>query len=373
MSSLNNGKRLASCETAQGAGDFLFSAPCSLFPNDATIVAAVSGGADSIFLAESLYREKLRLATCETVQSADNSLLPTAYCPLPKLIIAHVNHNLRGAESDADEQFVRDWVSQRQPSAPWLHGEFTKLHIQTDSDGLENACRTARYNWLTDVCKQAGARYLYTAHNADDQVETVLYRILRGSGLDGLKGIAQTRELTYGITLVRPLLNWTKKQILDQLAIWNQPYRTDSSNLTSDYARNKIRNELLPLLESEYNASVRSSILKLSSLACQASDELDKLTESALRNAIVRQNQDEIVLDRRSLRSVSAYIAMECFRKLWKQNGLPEQSMGLDQWTLLAEMAQSDELLPPYVFPGSVRACVTQELLTLEIKRTFST
>ena len=214
---------------------------------------------------------------------------------------------------------------------------------------------------------------MYTAHNADDQVETVLYRILRGSGLDGLKGIAQTRELTYGITLVRPLLNWTKKQILDQLAIWNQPYRTDSSNLTSDYARNKIRNKLLPLLESEYNASVRSSILKLSSLARQASDELDKLTESALRNAIVRQNQDEIVLDRRSLRSVSAYIAMECFRKLWKQNGLPEQSMGLDQWTLLAEMAQSDELLPPYVFPGSVRACVTQELLTLEIKRTFST
>ena len=128
--------------------------------DDETAVVAVSGGADSIFLAETLYRNKLR-------ESAANSLLPTACCLLSKLIIAHVNHNLRGAESDADEQFVRDWVQQRQKNAPWLVGEFTRLNIQTDSDGLENACREARYAWLKDVCCRYGARYLFTAHNAD--------------------------------------------------------------------------------------------------------------------------------------------------------------------------------------------------------------
>ena len=221
--------RVASCETEN----------LHLLALNETAVAAVSGGADSIFLAETLYRNKLRVASCEL---RDNE---------SKLVIAHVNHNLRGAESDADEQFVRNWVEQRQKNAPWLVGRFTRLNIQTDSDGLENACREARYAWLKDVCCEVGARYLFTAHNADDQIETVLFRILRGAGLDGLAGIAPIRVLTEGVTLVRPLLGWTKKQIIEQLDAWNQPYRTDSSNLSSDFSRNKIRNELLPL----WNAS----------------------------------------------------------------------------------------------------------------------
>ena len=342
------------------------TAYCLLPKFDETAVAAVSGGADSIFLAETLYRNKLRVASCELRESADNSLLPTAYCLLPKLIIAHVNHNLRGAESDADEQFVRDWVQQRQKNAPWLVGEFTRLNIQTDSNGLENACREARYAWLKDVCCRYGARYLFTAHNADDQIETVLFRILRGAGLDGLAGIAPIRVLTEGVTLVRPLLNMTKKQIIEQLDAWNQPYRTDSSNLSSDFSRNKIRNELLPLLEREYNPNVRNSLTNLSTLAAMASAEIDTLAETLLHQAIVRQTDGEIVLNRLPLRSASQYVTMECFRKIWTNRGWSQQAMGLKQWTLLAQMAQSETILPPYVFPGAIRVYATEERLVLK-------
>ena len=162
--------RNAELRFAPQLNQLLFPTPYSLFPTDETAVAAVSGGADSIFLAETLYRTRLNNSEFRIPNSELNS---------PKLVIAHVNHNLRGAESDADEQFVRDWVEQRQKNAPWLVGEFTRLNIQTDSDGLENACREARYAWLKDVCCRYGARYLFTAHNADDQIETVLFRILR--------------------------------------------------------------------------------------------------------------------------------------------------------------------------------------------------
>ena len=147
---------------AQMADNSLLPTAYCLLPKlDETAVVAVSGGADSIFLAETLYRTRLK-----------NSSLLTPHSSLTKLVIAHVNHNLRGAESDADEQFVRDWVEQRQKNSPWLVGRFTRLNIQTDSDGLENACREARYAWLKDVCCNVGARYLFTAHNADDQIET---------------------------------------------------------------------------------------------------------------------------------------------------------------------------------------------------------
>ena len=342
---------------AQMADNSLLPTAYCLLPKlDETAVVAVSGGADSIFLAETLYRTRLK-----------NSSLLTPHSSLTKLVIAHVNHNLRGAESDADEQFVRDWVEQRQKNSPWLVGRFTRLNIQTDSDGLENACREARYAWLKDVCCNVGARYLFTAHNADDQIETVLFRILRGAGLDGLAGIAPIRVLTEGVTLVRPLLGWTKKQIIEQLDAWNQSYRTDSSNLSSDFSRNKIRNELLPLLEREYNPNVRNSLTNLSTLAAMASAEIDSLADAVLRQTIFRQSDDELILTRQPFRSASQYITMECFRKIWTQRGWTQQAMGLKQWTLLAQMAQSETILPPYVFPGAVRVRVTEELIKLEV------
>ena len=103
----------------------------------------------------------------------------------------------------------------------------------------------------------------------------------------------------------------------------------------------------------------------LLTLAAMASAEIDSLADAILHQAIVRQNGDELILNRQPFRSASQYITMECFRKIWTQRGWTQQAMGLKQWTLLAQMAQSETIMPPYVFPGAVRVSATEEQMTL--------
>lgn len=316
--------------------------------NDVTAVAAVSGGADSILMAELLFRQKQ--------ESAEKGR--------GRLIIAHANHNLRNEESDGDERFVREWVKRHQSAVAWLDGAFASLNIQSDSNGLENACRRARYDWLLNLCRESGARYLFTAHNADDQVETVLYRILRGTGVEGLAGIEPVRTLTDGISLVRPILDFTRKEILLQLQFWGQPFRTDSSNLSNDFARNKIRNQLLPLLERDYNPNARNSIKKLSALAALTMEEIRQSAEKILNSAIIKETAQEIILDKRVFQSSSLYLICECFRTLWAKRNWSEQAMGLSQWQALADMASNAQPPAPRVFPGSIRVGVSEDTIT---------
>ncbi len=314
--------------------------------NEITVVAAVSGGADSIAMASLLLNLKLQSRTGHG-----------------RVIIAHANHQLRGLESDGDEQFVRDWMACRQTQYPPLEGVFGRLNIQADSDGLENACRIARYNWLESVCQKYGARYLLTAHNADDQVETVLYRIMRSTGLEGLTGIAPVRQLNETLSVVRPMLNFTRQEILSYLQEINQPYRTDSTNSESKFARNKIRNELLPLLEREYNPNVRKSIFKLTTLACQAQEEITRLAKQIIARSVQIKSPTEVIIQRKELQNQTVYMRCEVFRLLWTIENWGQQAMGSQQWQSLALMT-----LQPgstRVFPGNIHVSVDSDFLLI--------
>ena len=99
-----------------------------------------------------------------------------------------------------------------------------------------------------------------------------------------------------------------------------------------------------------------------------ASAEIDSLADAVLRQSIVRQSDEELILNRQPFRSASQYITMECFRKIWTHRGWTQQAMGLKQWTLLAQMTQSETILPPYVFPGAVRVSVTEDIVKLEVR-----
>src|SRR5262245_19042753 len=215
---------------------------------DVTILAAVSGGADSVALARGL----------QSLAGGGES----------RLILAHFNHPLRGAAPDADEQFVRDLAAQ-------LHLQLIAGNAASDlsasgsGEGIEGAARQARYDFLSDAAAQCGARYLATAHTADDQVETVLFNALRGTGLTGLAGIPRLRRLSEATTVVRPLLDVTRAEILDYLQSIVQSYRDDSSNRLEDYTRNRIRLQLLPQLERDYNPRVREALLRIAQIAAQ--------------------------------------------------------------------------------------------------------
>src|SRR5262249_48782964 len=137
----------------------------------------------------------------------------------------------------------------------------------TASDGVEAAARQARYEFLAKTAHECGARYIATAHTADDQVETILFNVLRGTGLAGLAGIPRMRTLNESTTLIRPLLDFKRSEIISYLATLNQPYRDDETNQLLDYTRNRIRHDLIPILERDYNPRVRESLLRLAQAA----------------------------------------------------------------------------------------------------------
>ncbi len=187
--------------------------------------------------------------------------------------IAHLNHQLRGAESDADAEFVRQ-----------LAGKYG-LPVTIGSQSVaadEDSCRQARLAFFERVAAQTGIHILALAHNADDQVETFLMRLLRGAGPTGLSGMRADRQIGQ-LRVVRPLLEVSRVEILESLQTLGLSYREDSSNANRRFLRNRIRHELLPLLERDYNPGIRD-VLRRTAEILRAEAESDSV--AAERRAI---------------------------------------------------------------------------------------
>ena len=244
------------------------SALLAAFPLDAwrsrRVCVAVSGGADSVALLRGLVRLP------EITNNPDLRL---------NFFVATVDHRSRGAESDGDVAFVEALAAElgvdffRQTLDP------AELEAEARRQGSwESAARTLRYRALVDAAKAGSARYLATAHHRDDQLETLLFRLFRGAGFDGMRGVPAVRPLDEALVLIRPLLAVGRAEILAYLAQLNQPYRVDSSNASPRYARNRIRNELAPLLESIFPGRWEAALLRLSELAAETETFFDAQT-----------------------------------------------------------------------------------------------
>lgn len=196
-----------------------------LLPRGSHVLCAVSGGADSVCLLHWLCRLRGEL-----------DLTVTA---------AHYNHQLRGAESRRDEEFVRSFLQTCCPNVPLVVGRGdVSARAGQNGTGIEETAREMRYAFLQKTARQVGADVIATAHNADDNAETVLLHLLRGSGLRGLTGIPPRRD-----NIVRPLLTTRRRNIEEYLQIYGLPHVEDSSNADQCFARNRVRHQLLPLLE----------------------------------------------------------------------------------------------------------------------------
>ena len=183
----------------------------------------------------------------------------------------HCNFHLRGAESDADEQFCVTLCKQEGIPLHRVHFD-TKYYAETHGVSIEMAARELRYAYFETLRNDMKAAEICVAHHREDSIETVLLNMIRGTGIDGLTGIAPRRG-----HIVRPLLEETKKALLAYLESRNQRYVTDSSNLVADVKRNKVRLQLLPLLE-EMNPSVTESVHRMS----QHLAEVMKMADSAI-------------------------------------------------------------------------------------------
>lgn len=214
---------------------------CGLMKAGDRVLVAVSGGADSVALLRVLLELRSELGIVFGV--------------------AHFNHGLRGENSDADEHFVAE-VAKRHELDFFVEGVRVAEHAAAERMGLESAGRELRYEWLTRVAAERRFDVVATAHTLDDQAETVLMKFLRGAGSRGLAGIypVMKRGPNKEIRFVRPLLSTTRAEIETYLESLEQDWREDESNLDRRFLRNRVRHELLPLLEREYNPNLRQAL-----------------------------------------------------------------------------------------------------------------
>lgn len=314
---------------------------------DLTVLIAVSGGADSVALLHGLH-------ALHRINTGDG-----------RLIVAHFNHRLRGAASDADEAFVQSLAEQL--GLQCVVGRAAIDLNNASGDGLEAAARQARYDFLAKVAGEFGARYIATAHTADDQVETVLFNILRGTGLSGLAGIPRTRQLTEATTIIRPLLDFPRAEVLAYLASLGQTYREDETNQLTDYTRNRIRQDLLPQLAHDYNPRVRDSILRLSQAANQADDFLTQQAETVLGIA-ARRIAGGFEIDIRRTAHVHALVLQKALCTLWQEAHWPLLDMSREKWDELVSLLQSSSGEAKTLqqdFPGFIRAARSDNTLQL--------
>lgn len=295
-------------------------------------LVAVSGGADSV----ALLRAMVELAA-------------TARGP-GRLIAAHFNHGLRGDESDADEQWVGALALDL--GVPFVSQRWST----TGGHASEESARDARYAFLKQAAADAGARFVATAHTADDQAETVLLRVLRGSGLAGLAAIPRRRPLDTDVTLVRPLLGASRRQVEAYLATLDQPFRTDRTNADPRYTRNWVRQTLMPQLAERLGAGVTKALLGLSEHAAETHALMTDLAGTLRKEAITHDAAaGRMTVDPARFAGRPPLLAREACRLAWREAGWPEQAMTREHWRRLGAIVAGDGLAAVVVLPGAIR------------------
>jgi len=241
------------------------------FVRGETVVVAVSGGPDSTALLHALAKLRTELEI--------------------RLVGAHLNHGFRGAESEGDAAYVRALCDGLGISNYCEYVDVPALSKRRHLSA-QAAAREVRHAFLRRVATEVGARWIALGHNRDDRVETVLLNILRGSGLDGIAGLAAVDA-----PLFRPLLEVSRAEIEAYCASHSLHPRHDSSNDKTDYRRNRLRAELLPHLASYYNHCVGDSLLRLSDIAAADTELLNELALDSLQSVTRSESDTERVLD----------------------------------------------------------------------------
>jgi tRNA(Ile)-lysidine synthase len=284
---------------------------------DVNVLVAVSGGADSVALLRALV----------SVKQASGGA--------GRMFVGHLDHGLR-AYSAGDAAWVAELCERL--GVPCEVGAADVTALAADQgDGVERAARDARYEFLRETAERLGARYVATAHTQDDQVGTVLHRLLRGTGLSGLAGMPKSRPLSPSVTLVRPLLAVSRGELLEYLQQIGQEFRSDPTNTEEQFTRNRIRRQLLPLLRSEFNPDVDAAILRLAAQADEAQQVIAELARKLLAEC-VSVSVGRFEINRAPLASHPPHLIREVCKLAWLAAELPMQSMGFDEWSRLAAL-----------------------------------
>ena len=260
-------------------------------PRD-TVLAAVSGGPDSVCMLHVLLELREELGF--------------------EVKVAHLDHQFRGEDSRRDAEFVSE-LAARFNVPCFCHEENVPKFLMANAMSSQEAARVLRYQFLVKTSKLEYCQRIATGHNADDQAETVLMRVLRGAGPDGLAGIPYKRE---GI-IIRPLLDCWRVDIERYLEDRGIPYRIDESNLESKYLRNEIRNELLPALE-RFNPQISRSLAGLASIMADVASHFERMTDEVFPKVLKRARVGQFVLDLDRLAGYDKALQRSVFRRVFE-------------------------------------------------------
>ena len=227
------------------------------FLKESKLLIAISGGIDSVVLTQLCVKSNLNIA------------------------LAHCNFNLRGDESDADEDFVLQLAEDLELEV-FVESFDTKAYAEKNKRSIQMAARELRYNWFTELSEQLKFDYVLTAHHADDNLETFLINFTRGTGLEGLTGIPEVNDI-----FVRPLLPFSNEQIAGYAKSNKIKWRDDSSNRSTKYLRNKLRHDVIPILK-EINPSLlqsfQNTLSNLNDTSRIVEDAIEKFQKEAIED-----------------------------------------------------------------------------------------
>lgn len=257
----------------------------SLIDEKDRILVGLSGGPDSIFL---LY----------ILHNYFNN----------QLIITHINHKLRGVDSDLDEKFVRT-ISQKLKIPLYVIREDVKKLSNENKKSIEEVGREVRFSFFDKTLKVENFNKIALGHNLDDNVETILINFIKGSGTKGLIGIPEKRD-----NIIHPIINIKKEEILKFLEENKIEYRVDKTNFEIDFLRNKVRNYLLPIIEKEFNKNFKEKILSLSNILKVEDRFLDNLVEN-IKNDLMEFENDFIKIDNKKFQKLDLSLKRRLIRK----------------------------------------------------------
>ena len=238
-----------------------------LIKDEDNIVIGVSGGPDSMTLLNILL----------DIKNTSNIKF--------KIFVAHINHMIR-EEADEETKYVQDYCKKNNIEC-FVKKEKVEQLAKQQKIGTEEAGRNLRYNFFEEVAIKTNSNKIATAHNSNDNAETVLMNIIRGSGTSGLKGIEPIRDNKF----IRPLIDCTRQEIEEYCEVNKLNPKYDKSNKENIYTRNKVRNMLIPYIEENFNPSIISSINRLSNIATEENKYIEKIVQQEYNRILIKENK----------------------------------------------------------------------------------
>lgn len=319
----------------------------ALWPTGATVVVAVSGGADSLCL----------LGTLLTLRADGRPGAPG------QIVVATLDHGLRGEAGANDARWVERLASSLRLRC--VVGQMdTRASARAGHLSLEDAARRLRYAFLRRVAREVGAARICLGHTLDDQAETIILHLLRGSGLDGLAGMRPQRG-----DLARPLLGLTHAQAVAYCAARGWLPREDLTNRDERYLRNRIRRRLLPLLEA-YNPNIRRTLARNAAFFAEDLEALEGATDHAWAEVVSREDSTQVVMRLATLREQEAALRRRVLRRAAQrlaQRSTYAEASGLEarHITLIERFIAHGQTGGALTLPDGLRACLGYDTLSL--------